>query len=852
MSMELGPYTNFHELNLDWFLNEFNKVLAEWAAMNKRFSDLNAAFNDLRNYVHDYFNNLDVQEEIDNKLNSMAADGSLYEIIRRYTDPIVNEQDAKITVLENRMNTFASLPEGSTTGDAELQDIRVGYDGNVYHSAGDAVRGQVSELKSDLIQKAYTNEKILKATSKSNFCVDNGVISNTVVSFSKVVETDGLNHIMLATEYTGNRFFAYGANSLEVGNSDVTLLYDSKDTVSYLRTYNIELDTTGFRYVIVVLNAVSEYDEANLTYFFATGLKDELLVNSHKVFTKDRTNEILSKNRVKTVDSNLSINENNVVISVIGVRSYIVETKKNTNYKISLTGEFNRFFVSAHKTYPKENLEGTLLFNSVDTMKQIGFVVLNSGDNSYMLITTAYNMETYNAEISVVENHDLTPLNAFGVNVEEDENRYADCRIESFGVSNGIITNSPNMQCVVADVKSFNEVDLYAKYYGNRFYAYGTNSLEIGNSDVTLLYTSDDVAEYLRNYSIEKIDVSSYDYIVLTITAYECIPQIDKFTVFEHKSNVIVKGCKVTRESDVKELLDDGAIYKEKTFAKTFTTSTQVINAFDTLMSNHTDYITRNDLGVDSVGNHIYEYVFGTGRINDYKEHNRPIDSAENKPSILLLTGIHGYERSCVMGTYLFAKALCEEKIFSKIKNKYIIKIIPLSVPSAYDLNDYLNSNGVNIDCNFDFNWSKGAGWNPNGEAPADQLETQILQEWMNNNTDALVMINYHNSGYTEEISYMSGNSSHLTTETFKNKYFDAMYRIEDYLKQTYPKDNAIYGYTGYYDLPTGYNYANKVGLIGLLLEASWNVTNGGTNNDSTSNRANAEILGNLILEYFD
>ena len=154
MSMELGPYTNFHELNLDWFLNEFNKVLAEWADMNKRFSDLNAAFIDLRNYVQDYFKNLDVQEEIDKKLDSMAKDGSLYAIIRKYTDPIVDEQNSKITVLENRMNTFTSLPEGSTSGDAELIDIRVpanGFNGNVaYPNAGDAVRGQVSALKEDL------------------------------------------------------------------------------------------------------------------------------------------------------------------------------------------------------------------------------------------------------------------------------------------------------------------------------------------------------------------------------------------------------------------------------------------------------------------------------------------------------------------------------------------------------------------------------------------------------------------------------------------------------------------------------------------------------------------------------
>ena len=33
----LGPYTNFHELNQDWFLDEFNKVIAHWKAMQKNF-----------------------------------------------------------------------------------------------------------------------------------------------------------------------------------------------------------------------------------------------------------------------------------------------------------------------------------------------------------------------------------------------------------------------------------------------------------------------------------------------------------------------------------------------------------------------------------------------------------------------------------------------------------------------------------------------------------------------------------------------------------------------------------------------------------------------------------------------
>ena len=76
MSMEnLGPYSNFHELNQDWFLNEFNKVIAQWKAMQKNFDNLQDAFNDLKNYVQDYFKNLDVQEEINNKLDSLVADG---------------------------------------------------------------------------------------------------------------------------------------------------------------------------------------------------------------------------------------------------------------------------------------------------------------------------------------------------------------------------------------------------------------------------------------------------------------------------------------------------------------------------------------------------------------------------------------------------------------------------------------------------------------------------------------------------------------------------------------------------------------------------------------------------------
>ena len=77
-----------------------------------------------------------------------------------------------------RIDSLSTLHEGATTGDAELQDIRISYDGIAYDSAGNAVRAQINELNDKiarlLSQKDFSSVVYNKETCLLRFLNDNG------------------------------------------------------------------------------------------------------------------------------------------------------------------------------------------------------------------------------------------------------------------------------------------------------------------------------------------------------------------------------------------------------------------------------------------------------------------------------------------------------------------------------------------------------------------------------------------------------------------------------------------------------------------------------------------------------
>lgn len=88
---------------------EMNKIINSENTLGTQMENVTNAFIDLQNYVNNYFDNLDVQEEINNKLNEMAESGQLAEIIAQY----VNIQCLLVFNTLNDMKNATNIINGS-------------------------------------------------------------------------------------------------------------------------------------------------------------------------------------------------------------------------------------------------------------------------------------------------------------------------------------------------------------------------------------------------------------------------------------------------------------------------------------------------------------------------------------------------------------------------------------------------------------------------------------------------------------------------------------------------------------------------------------------------------------------
>lgn len=152
------PYTDVHRHNDDWMINRVKELSLEWLKTQQEWNNTQEEFTSLKTFIQNYFAELDVQDEVNTKLDIMARDGSLSALIsplfseyKKEIDRTMSEQNGNISILKARMDAFTALSEGSTTGDAELTDGRVDYKGNVHANIGEHIREVSSQLSGEIV-----------------------------------------------------------------------------------------------------------------------------------------------------------------------------------------------------------------------------------------------------------------------------------------------------------------------------------------------------------------------------------------------------------------------------------------------------------------------------------------------------------------------------------------------------------------------------------------------------------------------------------------------------------------------------------------------------------------------------
>ena len=117
------PYTNWHNVNLDWVLER----VKEWGelvkANDQAFKDLQEANEAFKQYVTEYLQNLDIQAQIDDKLDRMFESGELTEYLQPYvSDTVTDWLEEHITepegvVIDSSLTVAGAAADAKAAGD---------------------------------------------------------------------------------------------------------------------------------------------------------------------------------------------------------------------------------------------------------------------------------------------------------------------------------------------------------------------------------------------------------------------------------------------------------------------------------------------------------------------------------------------------------------------------------------------------------------------------------------------------------------------------------------------------------------------------------------------------------------
>lgn len=167
---------------------------------------------------------------------------------------------------------------------------------------------------------------------------------------------------------------------------------------------------------------------------------------------------------------------------------------------------------------------------------------------------------------------------------------------------------------------------------------------------------------------------------------------------------------------------------------------------WDSLIDAYPNNVSKEVLGVDASNNEIRCYTI-TSNSDQFKW---TVKNPQTNLKILWLSGLHGHESTIFVDDLKFFTELLKQdnEVTARLMDNCTFKVVPVICPWGYENGSRTNSNGVNLNRNFETKWEySGEGTNNfSGESPMSEAETQIIAQFLESNKDCYMAINRHSS----------------------------------------------------------------------------------------------------------